>query len=174
MSAAAALLDGLRARGVSLVAAGDRLRWHPREALTAAEVAALRRHKSELLAMLSAPAAPFASNRPDQPDQPDQRARAIHLADLPAPSAPTPLPETPAATELVELADWFAANAGRLPQEPFGLVPGRRSGWAVWVQSPARFYAALQTDLAAGPSAARARTGALAADLRRLRALVGG
>jgi hypothetical protein len=75
---------------------------------------------------------------------------------------------------LAELADWFTANTGRLPQEPFGLVRGRHSGWAVWVANPARFYVALRTDLAAGPSAARARTGALAADLRRLRALVEG
>jgi hypothetical protein len=82
--------------------------------------------------------------------------------------------QAPAAAELAEVADWFAANAGRLPHEPFGLVPGRRSGWAVWVADPARFYAGLQTDLAAGRSAARARTGALAADLHRLRAMVGG
>jgi hypothetical protein len=82
--------------------------------------------------------------------------------------------QAPATAELAELVDWFTANAGRLPQEPFGLVPGRRSGWAVWVKDPARFYAALRTDLAAGPSAARARAGALTADLRRLRVLFGG
>jgi hypothetical protein len=45
-------LDGLYARGVIVIAVGNRLRWHPREALDTAEVEALRQHKPELLGLL--------------------------------------------------------------------------------------------------------------------------
>lgn len=55
------LLDRLRARGVELVAAGDRLRFRPADALTADELEALRRHKAEVLALLTAPAGVSAS-----------------------------------------------------------------------------------------------------------------
>jgi hypothetical protein len=64
--------------------------------------------------------------------------------------------------ELSDLISWFQAHRDRLPQEPFALHP-----W-VKVDGPATFYAALAQDIAAGPRGARARTGALASDLRRL------
>jgi hypothetical protein len=64
--------------------------------------------------------------------------------------------------EMSELITWFQAALDRLPREPFALHPWAR------VDAPATFYAALQQDIAAGPRGARARTGALAADLRRL------
>lgn len=47
------LLATLRARGVKLIAAGDRLRWHPREALTPGEVEQLRACKPEVLQALA-------------------------------------------------------------------------------------------------------------------------
>lgn len=52
--AARALFAQLRSRGVSLVADGDRLRCRPAAALTAALLAALTAHKTELLAHLQA------------------------------------------------------------------------------------------------------------------------
>jgi hypothetical protein len=57
---AAALLAALRARGVQLAADGDRLRWRPREAVTAEERAALAQHKAELLLMLAGYASELA------------------------------------------------------------------------------------------------------------------
>ena len=50
---AADLIDRLRARGVTLIPAGDRLRYRPASALTADEVEALRQHKAEILQSLS-------------------------------------------------------------------------------------------------------------------------
>jgi hypothetical protein len=138
----AALLEQCRTLGIFLsVGPSESLDWEADDDPPAELLAALAAHKAELLVLVA-------------------RDRA-----------PVPAPQTADATELTELADWFTATADRLPQEPFGLVPWRRSGWAVWVVNPARFYAALRTDLAAGPSSARARTGALAEDMRRLRAL---
>ncbi len=52
MTTAVALLDTLRARGVELVAAGDRLRFRPVEAVAPEELEALRRFKTDLLALL--------------------------------------------------------------------------------------------------------------------------
>jgi hypothetical protein len=49
---AAELLDDLDSRGITVIAVGNRLRWHPREALDTAEVEALRQHKPELLGLL--------------------------------------------------------------------------------------------------------------------------
>lgn len=50
---AQSLLNHLKARGIELRAAGDRLRFHPREAVGAEDLQALRTHKVELLAILS-------------------------------------------------------------------------------------------------------------------------
>jgi hypothetical protein len=67
---AADLLADLRRRGVTLAAAGDRLRWCPREALSGEEREALARHKPELLAILAArvellpPARPSTTSTP--------------------------------------------------------------------------------------------------------------
>jgi hypothetical protein len=57
---AEALLVTLRARGVLLVAAGDRLRYRPAGRVSAGERAALSEHKAELLALLRAEADPVA------------------------------------------------------------------------------------------------------------------
>jgi hypothetical protein len=72
--------------------------------------------------------------------------------------------------ELAVLVLWFqeARVAGRLPAEPFQLAPWNR------IVDPAQFYAALEIDVSMGPRGARARSGALAASLRRLRTAVGG
>jgi hypothetical protein len=50
---AAELLAELHRRGIELQAAGDRLRWRPREALTDPEYLALADHKAELLVLLN-------------------------------------------------------------------------------------------------------------------------
>jgi len=49
---AEALVTALRARGVELVAAGDRIRYRPADALTDEDRAALRQRKGEVLALL--------------------------------------------------------------------------------------------------------------------------
>jgi hypothetical protein len=69
---------------------------------------------------------------------------------------------------LAELMLWFrhARAVGRLPDESFTLAPWQK------VVDPAKFYAALELDMAKGPSGARAKWGGLAACLRRLRAFV--
>src|SRR5262249_44739730 len=51
---AAELLGALRARGVELVAAGDRLRFRPVAAVTLDELAALRVQKAAVLSLLRA------------------------------------------------------------------------------------------------------------------------
>jgi hypothetical protein len=61
------LLADLRRRGVTLAAAGDRLRWCPREALSGEEQEALARHKPELLAILAARAEPLPPAQPSTP-----------------------------------------------------------------------------------------------------------
>ncbi len=48
------LVQTLRRQGIGLVADGDRLRYHPKGALTPALEAQLRRHKWAILALLSA------------------------------------------------------------------------------------------------------------------------
>jgi hypothetical protein len=55
VSAAASLVARLRARGIELVPAGDRLRYRPVDALTPDELAALRELKADVLALLAAP-----------------------------------------------------------------------------------------------------------------------
>ncbi len=64
---ASALLTTLRAKGVELVAAGDKIRFRPSEVVTSEELLALRVHKREILALLAhhAPPSPPGPNRPD-------------------------------------------------------------------------------------------------------------
>lgn len=52
------LLSDLRARGVELVAAGDRIRFRPADALTDADRAALRDHRAEIIVLLAGDFAP--------------------------------------------------------------------------------------------------------------------
>jgi hypothetical protein len=72
------------------------------------------------------------------------------------------------APDLAVLVLWFrhARALGWLPDEPFTLAPWQQ------VVDPAKFYAALELDMAIGPDGARAKWGGLAACLRRLRAFV--
>jgi hypothetical protein len=58
VTAAVALVAQLRARGIELVPAGDRLRYRPVDALTPDELAALRALKADVLALLTAPTLP--------------------------------------------------------------------------------------------------------------------
>ncbi len=52
---AAVLVETLKARGVTLEAHGDKLRWTPRDALTPGEVERLRQHKRDIMEVLSHP-----------------------------------------------------------------------------------------------------------------------
>jgi hypothetical protein len=87
--------------------------------------------------------------------------RQVHAGTPPPPAPPT------WSQEMTDLITWFTAAAGQLPQEPFALSP------CAMVDDPARFYVALNVDITTGPAGARARTGALQQDLRRLRQLFG-
>ena len=84
---------------------------------------------------------------------------------LPSPIPPTRLADSPGTwnAEAVELVTWFQNAGDGLPVEPFDLCSGCR------VVEPARFYAALRSEIATGPTGPRARLGTLQVDLRRLR-----
>jgi hypothetical protein len=87
--------------------------------------------------------------------------RQVHAGTPPPPAPPT------WSQDMADLIAWFRSAVGRLPQEPFPLSP------CAMVNDPARFFVALDLDMTAGPTGARARTGALHQDLRRLRQLFG-
>ena len=109
---AAALVADLRARGVTFEPHGDRLRVRPAAAVTVGDAEAIRRHKTEILALL----------------------HAEHVIVVPPPDAETvrevlgPTP-TAAALEAVrhELACalWDLRQAGRQPLGGAILVRGR-------------------------------------------------
>jgi hypothetical protein len=63
----------------------------------------------------------------------------------------------------VALIAFFRATREQLPLQPFRLTH-----WQ-FISDPARWYAALEADIAAGPRGVRARMGALQEDLRSLR-----
>jgi hypothetical protein len=65
--------------------------------------------------------------------------------------------------ESATLIAWFQAERTRLPMEPFRLTR-----W-LFISNPAKCYASLQQDIAAGPRGVRARMGTLQEDLRLLR-----
>ncbi len=67
--------------------------------------------------------------------------------------------------EIAALIAWFLGT--HPPSEPFELYQG------VTVLRPDRFWEFLKGDIAGGPAGARARTGALQKDLRRLTELFG-
>jgi hypothetical protein len=62
-----------------------------------------------------------------------------------------------------EIIDWFLETAP--PSEPFELSPG------VTIADPSRWWAAIRSDIFAGPHGPRARYGAVQGDLRRLAGL---
>ena len=68
--------------------------------------------------------------------------------------------------EIATLIEWFLAMPP--PTERFLLYAGVR------VEQPDKFWGSLKGDIAAGPFSARAITGALQKDLRRLAELFGG
>ncbi len=68
-------------------------------------------------------------------------------------------------TETAALIAWFLGTPP--PSEPFELYRG------VTVLRPDRFWESLKGDIAGGPAVARARSGALQKDLRRLTELFG-
>lgn len=118
-------------------------------------------------------APPSTASSPPTPPVPRKRRTKppAGLADLPA---ATPPPTMPAAADsrAAELLAWFEQNRDRLPAEPFELRPGER------VSNPAKFYAALQADVAAGPTARymaqtipAPRWAPLLADLQRLKTI---
>jgi hypothetical protein len=129
------------------------------------------------------PGLAMPSAHPERAVQPTGVAAGASCAGLPSVAAGpresqcSDRPDAPPGTEIIphrvppwddathDLIRWFQAHRDRLPQAPFALHP-----W-VKVDAPATFYGALEQDIAAGPRGARARTGALATDLHRLREL---
>ena len=87
MSAAELLLD-LGRLGIRLEADGQRLRFHPRSALTPDLLERLKAHKADLLALLrpapeAAPALPVATNEaPAQPTRPICRCGSTTWRDV--------------------------------------------------------------------------------------------
>jgi hypothetical protein len=70
--------------------------------------------------------------------------------------------------DFVDLYVWIQTVAPeQLPPAPFEAAPG------VTVKDPPRWLAALQQDGRLGPNGARARYGAIQADLRRVYELAG-
>lgn len=80
MTTAAELMADLQAPGVTLAADGDRLRFHPRDAVTPELLARLRDCKAELLAMLRTHGA-------DGPQDDRGDALQAHGADAAGPAA---------------------------------------------------------------------------------------
>src|SRR5690606_23770299 len=95
-----------------------------------------------------APARPQQLFDPSLPVPRRRRPRPATLADLPPASPPPGAAADPGDARAAELLDWFrnVSAAGTLPGEPFELRPGER------VSNPQRFYAALASDIAAGPT----------------------
>lgn len=68
--------------------------------------------------------------------------------------------------ETARIIEWFLVTEP--PSEPFELFPHVR------VIHPGRWWGGLKADIAAGPKGARARYGAIQADLKRLAEILGG
>ncbi len=92
------------------------------------------------------------------------------LAKQTAPSVPrdaqgtaSPLRQWDA--ESSALVEFFGTARRQLPMQPFRLTRWR------FISDPAKWYAALDQDIAAGPLGVRARMGVLQEDLRLLQAL---
>jgi len=99
------LIASLKARGVELVPMGDRLRFRPARVVTAADLAAMRRLKPALIALLEAE---FEVKVPDDPCG----LRGSPLAwvtDWPAPSNACWLCPTCAAWPVPALVEVFAS-----------------------------------------------------------------
>jgi hypothetical protein len=82
--------------------------------------------------------------------------------DLHVPIPRVSCPPLELTDEARELFAWFRDNRDRLPVPPFQLYSGVRV-------EGMKFYEALAVDIAQGATGPRYRTGALQADLRRLR-----
>ena len=99
-----------------------------------------------------------------------QDADSAISADSPSPGASRPTPETPRVDtaktdkrwdpETAALIQWFLGTEP--PTGPFRLQQ------AVYIARPDKYWEYLKGDIAAGPSRARGRTGALRDDLQRL------
>lgn len=65
VSTATDLVTRLQARGVVLMALGDKLRFAPKDALSAADLDALRQHKPVIIALLTGKCVPCVHQRED-------------------------------------------------------------------------------------------------------------
>ena len=144
MNPAPALVQEVQAAGGRIAFADGRLKLSAPAPLPDGLVKELRAHKAEVLSFLQGRA---SSSKPDAG----------------APRRPLPSPVWDA--ETAALIDWFLRTPP--PPEPFELCQG------VTVLRPDRFWESLESDIATGPGKARAFTGALGKDLRRLAELFG-
>lgn len=103
--------------------------------------------------------------------EPAGRGRAQAFPRPPGEHLPGPVPSVPNGwdRQMADLVEWFQGWKKRRAEsvESFELAPGRR------VSDPVTFLKSLEAEIATGPGGPRAKTGALQADLRRLRELFG-
>ncbi len=167
--------------GIVIQAAGDRLRFRPRGAVSDELLAALRQHKPELLAVLTAPnAGDWRQNPPipaknegtvavatrsglenDVPDSlPDWVFAVIDVAfPIGGAGAKTSTADMPARYRR-EWTPWQGADAAliqwfRSHRDRLPREPFQLFSWAT-IGDPAKFYAVLERDAEAGPNCARA------------------
>jgi len=72
------LLAELQARGVELVAAGDKLRYRPRSAVEPGLIRVMREHKAEIMALLTGAPAPRSTAA--EPEPPHELSLAERVA----------------------------------------------------------------------------------------------
>jgi hypothetical protein len=121
MSAAELLLD-LGQLGIRLEADGDRLRYHPRSAVTLDLLDRLKAHKADLLAMLrpapeAAPALPVAiSEAPAQPAKAVCRCGSTTWRDVPIHGGQSVRRDCCGCGRFLEFPIWYGKNAGQIGQ----------------------------------------------------------
>ena len=125
MNAADLLLD-LDRRGIRLEAQGDRLRYHPRSALTPELLARLKAHKADLLAMLR-PATKAASARPaatwDAPATPTApvcRCGSTTWRDVPIHDGQSVRRDCAGCRRFLNFPVWHGIDTGHNGQHPIG------------------------------------------------------
>lgn len=163
MTAMVQLLTDLQAIGVTLVADGDRLRFHPRAAVTGELLVRLRDCKEALLAVLQPGYGGNGYTTPLKPDEIEGSVAVASVAD-PRDAVARPRAAVPVAVPWPGAADFCLLLApDDLPPVPFKLNA------CTEVRDAAKMLRWLRAGIRRGPSGPRARLGTLQTDLLELR-----